>query len=345
MYYSHFGLSGPPFQITSSPNVLYWGMEHLKAFAALEWGLVHEQSGFTVLVGEVGTGKTTVALAILARKYQNVRTTYVTNSKLNFDEILKGIMGQLGIKVQGRTRLAQLGAFDQFLRELPAGERVAVVLDEAQGLSDETLEQIRLLSNSGRAEEKQLHFLLIGQTELARRLNRPALRQLDQRVGARAVLNPLRRAEAHAYVEERLRATGGSAAQIFTPGALRYILRHSRRIPRRINVLCHNAMLMAFGSGAKRVDARMARGAVSEYGNLFATLRAAAKPNGFGGSIRRAVSYGLESVALVLLSASRKVTPEPSADLTSGGLAKRRKPRGEAVRDAASAAGADSSFA
>ncbi len=340
MYYSHFGLNGSPFQITSSPNVLYWGMEHLKAFAALEWGLVHEQSGFTVLVGEVGTGKTTLAMAILARKYQNVRTAYVTNSKLNFDEILKGIMGQLGIKVQGRTRLAQLGAFDQYLRELPAGERVAVVLDEAQGLSDETLEQIRLLSNSGRTDEKQLHFLLVGQTELARRLNTPALRQLDQRVGARAVLNPLRRSEAREYVAERLRATGGSAAKVFTPGALRYLLRHSRRIPRRINVLCHNALLLAFGSGAKRVDARMARAAVSEYGNLFSTLRSASRPNGFGGSIRRVVSYGLESVALVLLSGSRKLTSESSAEAASQGFAKRREPREKAARETSTAAAA-----
>src|SRR5262249_32212485 len=137
MYYSHFGLTGPPFQLTSSPAQLYMSKEHREAYAALEWGLLHEPSGFTVLIGEVGTGKTTLALAILARNYDHVGTVYLSNPKLSFDEMLKLIMQQLGIERTGEGRLADLEAINEFLCALELGERVVVMIDEAQGLSDE----------------------------------------------------------------------------------------------------------------------------------------------------------------------------------------------------------------
>ncbi len=115
MYYSHFSLTGPPFQLTSSPAQLYMSKEHREAYAALEWGLLHEPSGFTVLIGEVGTGKTTLALAILARQYENVRTAYLSNPKLTFEEFVKVTMKQLGIKTQRRGKLADLEAVNDFL--------------------------------------------------------------------------------------------------------------------------------------------------------------------------------------------------------------------------------------
>ena len=313
MYYSHFGLSGPPFQLTSSPTSLYMSKEHREAFAALEWGLLHESSGFTVLVGEVGTGKTTLILATLARQYQNVRTAYLNNPKLSFDELMKVIMKQLGVKTQRRSRLGELEAFNDFLCKLEPGARVVVIVDEAHDLSDETMEQLRLLSNSGRPEEKQLHFLFVGQPELLRRLSSPALRQLDQRVGARAVLNPLQRAECREYIELRLEAVGGGAKQIFKPGALRCVVQHSGGIPRRINVLCHNAMLLAYSAGALQVNTRMVQSAVTEYDSLF-SLRRTSEPVGAGATMRRWLSKALESVALRMLGWSRSLYPhEPRA--------------------------------
>jgi len=195
MYYSHFGLTGPPFQLTSSPAQLYMSEEHREAYAALEWGLLHESSGFTVLIGEVGTGKTTLALAILARRYENVCIVYLSNPKLTFEEIVKVIMKQLGIETRSENKLADLEAVNDFLCGLKPGERVVIIIDEAQGLSDETMEQLRLLSNSGESDEKQLHFVFIGQPELLHRLTNPSLRQLEQRIGAKTVLNPLQRSD------------------------------------------------------------------------------------------------------------------------------------------------------
>ncbi len=313
MYYSHFGLSGPPFQLTSSPAALYMSKEHREAYAALEWGLLHESSGFTVLIGEVGTGKTTLLLAILAREYQNVRPIYLNNPKLSFDEMVKLILKQLGLKAQRRSRLADLEAFNAFLLELPAGERVVVMIDEAQDLSDETMEQLRLLSNSGRPEEKQLHFVFVGQPELLRRLSSPTLRQLNQRIGARSVLNALQSGEVREYIEKRLAACGGSAKRVFRSGALRQIVRYSGGIPRRINVLCHNAMLLAYSANAPLVDAQMVQAAVTEYDSLFALKRARA--TGRASGMRRWLSRALESTGLRLLAWSRALNPQEARAL------------------------------
>jgi general secretion pathway protein A len=308
MYYSHFGLTGPPFQLSSSPAQLYMSREHREAYAALEWGLLHEPSGFTVLVGEVGTGKTTLALAILARQFDRVHVAYLSNPKLAFEEMLKVIMKQLAIETQSAGKLADLEAVNDFLLGLAPGERVVVMIDEAQGLSDETMEQLRLFSNSGRTGEKQLHFVFIGQPELLRRLTNPSLRQLEQRIGAKTVLNPLQRAECREYIELRLRAVNGTADSIFKRGALRYLVRHSGGIPRRINVLCHNAMLLAYSGDARMVDTRMVEGAVTEYDSLFSTLRAQI-PGRRTAPVRRWLGRVLEAIALRMLALARTLNP------------------------------------
>jgi type II secretory pathway predicted ATPase ExeA len=316
MYYNHFGLSGPPFQLTSSPAALYMSKEHREAYAALEWGLLHESSGFTVLVGEVGTGKTTLALAILARNYQNVRTVYLSNPKLSFDEMMKLVLKQVGLKSR-RSRLADLEAFNDFLVELPPGERVAIIIDEAHDLSDETMERLRLLSNSGKPDEKQLHFVFVGQPELLRRLSSPGLRQLDQRIGARSVLNPMQPAEVREYADKRLQACGGSAKQVFGASAMRQIVRHSGGIPRRINVLCHNAMLLAYSAGARQVDSRMVQAAVTEYDGLF-SLKRTAQAGAGAGAFRRWLSRALESIGLRLLGWSRALNPREARAFEGG---------------------------
>lgn len=181
--------------------------------------------------------------------------------------------------------------------------------DEAQGLSDETMEQLRLLSNSGKTDEKQLHFVFVGQPELLRRLTNPSLRQIEQRIGAKTVLNPLQWAECHEYVEQRLRAVNGATERIFKPRALCYLIRHSGGIPRRLNVLCHNAMLLAYSGGARMVDTRMVEAAVTEYDSLFSTLRNAQAPGGNDVPVRRWLGRVLESVALRMLALARTLNP------------------------------------
>lgn len=308
MYYSHFGLTGPPFQLTSSPAQLYMSKEHREAYAALEWGLLHEPSGFTVLIGEVGTGKTTLALTILTRHYENVRTVFLTNPKLTFEEMVKVIMQQLGIKTRSRSKLAELEAVNDFLCALKPSERVVVIMDEAQGLSDETMEQLRLLSNSGKPDEKHLHFVFIGQPELLRRLAEPSLVQLQQRIGAKTVLKPMQRDECREYIEQRLRVVNGTAGRIFKPGALRHLIRHGGGIPRRINVLCHNAMLLAYSGGVRMVDTRMVEASVTEYDSLFSKLRSPA-PGGRDARVRQWLGRALEAVALRMLVLARRLNP------------------------------------
>lgn len=285
MYYQHFGLSGSPFQFTPSPKLLYLSETHREGLAALEWGLLHEPSGFTLLIGETGTGKTTLVWSILARQYERVRTLCIINPKLSFDEMLRSIVSQLGIAAVGPTKLHLVNALNHFFSKLASGHRVAIIIDEAQDVGDETLEELRLLSNYGRAEEKQLQFILVGQPELLRRLMAPGLHQFNQRVGARAMLVPLKPRESRTYIDYRLHAHNGSADSVFTRRALHCLVARSGGLPRRINVLCHNALLAAYAAGARRVSAKIVRQVAREYEDITASrldalarLRRAAKP-------------------------------------------------------------------
>jgi len=273
MYYQHFGLSGAPYQFTPSPEVLFLSPAHREALAALEWGLLHEPSGFTLLVGETGTGKTTLVQSALSHDHDGIRVAYVGSPKLGFEGMLRAILRQLNIQVCSDDRLAVMEAFSSCLARLKSTERVVVVVDEAQGLSDDLLEELRLLSNCENGDEKRLQFVLVGQPELLVRLMKPHLRQLNDRIGARVILNPLERAEAFAYVDYRLAARQGRRKKIFASNALAHLIDHSGGIPRRINVLCHNAMVLAYSSGTKKVRLEAARTAAAEYENLLQSAR------------------------------------------------------------------------
>ena len=280
MYYQHFGLSGPPFQFTPSPSMVYMSQTHREGMAALEWGLMHESSGFSLLAGESGTGKTTLIASLLSRQYQRLHLAYVTNPRLDFPDVLRLILTQLGVEAAGLSKGEMLDALGGFLGGLRPAERVAIIFDEAQGLSDEALEDLRLLSNYGRPGENQLQLILAGQPELLRRLMAPQLRQFNERIGARTLLVPLDASEAMEYVDYRLRAKGGTTSKIFQPKALKYIVTASAGIPRRVNVLCHNAMLLAYAAGAKQVTLKMAKEAVAEYRDLFtAAIKSSSNEN------------------------------------------------------------------
>ncbi len=266
MYYRHFRLTGPPFEALAGPEALYLSRAHRESLAALEWGLLHEPSGFTTLTGETGTGKTTLVSSILARNFAQLRAAYVINPKLSFEDILRVVLGQFGIPCTEPGKLDRIEALVRFLGARMPNERLAIIVDEAQDLSDDALEELRLLSNYGQRIGKYLQLVLVGQPELALRLRSPSLRQFNQRVAARSVLSRLSFAEGHEYVGYRLRARNGRARDIFDPSALDYLLRHSAGIPRQINVLCHNAMLLAYSAGAPLVDLKAARAAVADHG-------------------------------------------------------------------------------
>lgn len=272
MYYRHFGLSGAPFQFNPSPKLLFMSKAHRETLAALEWGLLQEPSGFMLLIGETGTGKTTLIVSLLAQNYAHVRIAYVSNPKLGFDGLLRDIARQFGIP-PAADRLAVFEAFDRYLTALPEGDRAVVIVDEAQALSDELLDELRLLSNRDTRAEKRLHFVFVGQPSLAICLQAPGLRQVNGRIGVRVLLNPLEAAEARGYVDYRLKAFGGSAETVFGRGALEYLLARCEGNPRRINVLCHNALLQAHNAGEAVVSLQSARTAARNIDNLFASVR------------------------------------------------------------------------
>jgi len=308
MYYQHFGLNGPPFQFTPSPSMVYMSQTHREGMAALEWGLMHESSGFSLLAGESGTGKTTLIASLLSRQYQRLHLAYITNPRLDFTDVLRLILTQLGVEAVGLSKGEMLDALGGFLGGLRPAERVAIIFDEAQGLSDEALEDLRLLSNYGRPGENQLQLILAGQPELLRRLMAPQLRQFNERIGARTLLVPLDANETTEYIDYRLRAKGGSAGKIFHPKALKYIVTASAGVPRRVNVLCHNAMLLAYAAGAKHVTLKMAKEAVAEYQDLFtAAIKASSNENptprdGFRLSLNPGLTALAAAIAFVIVA-------------------------------------------
>src|SRR5579885_3452887 len=269
MYLEHFGLKAPPFQFTASPTALFMSRTHREALSALEWGLLHEPSGLTLLIGDSGTGKTTLVCALLARQYRQVRAAYIGNPKLSFSELMGSILSQLGVRGGRGGKAAMLNAFSRFAMELPLSERIAILIDEAQTLSDDALEEFRLLSNLERHWRKAAQIILAGQYELARRLSDPAMRHLNDRIGARAVLLSLTPLECREYIEHRLRLCGSSVDRIFAGRALDCIVRYSGGVPRRINALCHNSLLMAYARASKRVSFAMAKEAAGEYYSLL----------------------------------------------------------------------------
>ena len=225
-----------------------------------------------LLIGETGTGKTTLVVSLLAQNYANLRVAYVSNPKLGFEGLSRDIARQLGIS-PAPDRLAMSDAFDRYLAALPAGDRAVVIVDESQALTDEVLDELRLLSNHDGGMEKRLHFIFVGQPSLLTRLQAPALRQVNGRIGVRALLNPLEAAEARGYVDYRLKAFGGSVETVFARDAIEYLLARCDGNPRRINVLCHNAMLQAHNANEAVVSLGSARSAARNIDNLFASAR------------------------------------------------------------------------
>ncbi|HLH75382.1 MAG TPA: ATPase, T2SS/T4P/T4SS family [Candidatus Binataceae bacterium] len=276
MLNQHFGLSANPFQGSSVSAALYLGRAHREVLATLEWGL-SEPSGFTLVTGETGTGKTTLIYSLLARSHPEVRIVHLSDPKLGFREMLGLVLAELNIRTRF-SRLALVQGFNQALANLAPDRRLVLLLDEAQGLSDQTLEDLRLLANLPAATRTPLQLILVGQPELAARLRQPQLRQFNERIGARAQLSRLERREVAPYVDCRLGAVGGKATTIFSPSALRQLARHSEGLPRRINVLCHNAMLLAYVANQRRVGGGMVRAAAREYGGWLSARAGGSAP-------------------------------------------------------------------
>ena len=266
MYITSFGLAEKPFAITPDPRYLYLGTQHADALAHLVYG-INNAGGFIQLTGEVGTGKTTTIRSLLARTPQNAEIALIINPRLTPLEFLQAICEELGIEVPAGAVGNGKQLVDLLNRCLlsvhAAGRRAVLIVDEAQNLSVEVLEQVRLLTNLESDSHKLLQIILIGQPELRELLARNDLRQLAQRVTARYHLQPLAPEDTAAYVRHRLRVAGATS-DIFEPAALREIHRLSGGVPRVINVICDRALLGAYTEDRHEVDAALVRRAASE---------------------------------------------------------------------------------
>jgi general secretion pathway protein A len=269
MYTSFFGLQEKPFAITPDPRYLYLSERHAEALAHLLYG-INEAGGFIQLTGEVGTGKTTVIRSLLEQLPGHAEVALILNPRITPAEFLLTICEELHVHVPEAGRGSTKTLMDLLGRHLldthARGRRVVLIVDEAQNLGTQTLEQVRLLTNLETATTKLLQIILIGQPELRELLDKPELRQLAQRITGRYHLSPLSPEESAGYVKHRMRVAGATA-EAFTPTALREIHRLSGGIPRVINVICDRALLGAFTQEDHRVGAQLIRQAASEvYG-------------------------------------------------------------------------------
>lgn len=272
MYTSFFGLGEKPFAITPDPRYLFMSERHAEALAHLLYG-INEAGGFIQLTGEVGTGKTTIVRSLLERMPGHADVAVILNPQLTPLQFVLTICEELGIFVRDDDTNSLKDLVDilnkRLLEAHAKGRRVVVIVDEAQNLSPQTLEQVRLLTNLETASQKLLQIILIGQPELREVLARVELRQLAQRITGRYHLAPLTRSETASYVNHRLRVAGASG-EIFTAAALREVHRLSEGVPRIINVICDRALLGAFTQEQHHIGPALVRAAASEvYGRTF----------------------------------------------------------------------------
>lgn len=255
MYKKFFGLRESPFNVNPDPRFLYMTRYSQEALASLTFG-IQNRKGFILLTGEVGTGKTT----LLNRLFEWLRgerasTAFVFNSRLNSTQFLDFVMADFGISCESNLKSQLLMRLNQWLLErYAAGESAVLVIDEAQNLSTQVLEEIRLLTNLETSTDKLLQIVLCGQPELEAKLKQPQLRQLRQRITLRCKTHPLTLEETRGYITERLRIAGGDGETIFSPEAINDIFKFTHGIPRVINLLCEHALISSYVDQQKPVQ-------------------------------------------------------------------------------------------
>lgn len=271
MYLEYYGLKESPFDVTPNPRFLYFSGKHREAFNHLLYG-IRERKGFVQLTGEVGCGKTTICRALLEQLGPTFSTALILNPVLSPDQLMKAIAMEFGLDVKGMDRLESVALMNQFLLEqTEKGKDVVLIIDEAQDLTDELLEQVRLLSNLETDDCKLLQIVLMGQPELRQRLKDHRLRQLRQRITVRYHLTPLSRPEMMQYIQHRLQVSGSRGGPYFTQWALWRIHRYSKGIPRLINALCDKSLLAGYVRQTDGIDFRTVGLAIRELEGKFSS--------------------------------------------------------------------------
>jgi type II secretory pathway predicted ATPase ExeA len=257
MYNGYFGFLESPFSVTPDPRFFYTNPVYLEAYANLRYG-IEAKKGFIAITGEVGTGKTTLLRKLMRSLDSSIHTVFIFNTEVSFNELLRLILLDLGLPAQGKDRLAMIDELNAYLIEqVKQGDIVCLLIDEVQNLRNESLEGLRLLSNLETDREKLLQIVLMGQPEFKAKLDQPNLRQLKQRIALQCEIAPLKDEEVASYIDFRLRAVGYEGQDLFDRESLQQIAFHSKGIPRLINVICDNALLIAFAASRKTVSANV----------------------------------------------------------------------------------------
>jgi general secretion pathway protein A len=264
VYLEYYGLKEPPFDITPNPRFLFYSAKHREAFNYLLYG-IRERKGFVQLTGEVGAGKTTLCRALLEHLGPSFSTALILNPVLSPDQLMKAIAMEFGLEVKGLDRLEAVAALNQHLfQQVEQGKETVLIIDEAQDMTNELLEQVRLLSNLETDSRKLLQIILMGQPELRQRLNDHRLRQLRQRITVRYHLRPLTRSEVAQYIQHRLMVSGAKGAPYFTMAGIWRVYRYSGGIPRMINAVCDKCLLAGYVQQRERIDFRLVGYAIRE---------------------------------------------------------------------------------
>lgn len=277
MYTEFYNFSEQPFNVTSDPEFFFPSQRHEEAFSHLVYG-IQERKGILIITGEIGTGKTTICRTLLSRLQNNIKTALVLNPYFSELQLLQFIVKDLGIPGDYRSKIALISSLNNFLIEQATlGNNVVLVIDEAQNLKINQLEQIRLLSNLETEKEKLLQIILVGQPELQEKLKLPSLRQLTQRVAVRYHILPLDRNDVGRYIEHRIKVAGRLPLDVeiphdslpvrFTDRSVEIIFGHSQGTPRVINIICDRALLLGYVNGSKIIDENITLKAVREIGN------------------------------------------------------------------------------
>ena len=269
VYEDYFGFSEKPFDLTPDPKYLYLSPKHKEVLAHLVFGL-QENNGFLKIIGEVGTGKTTISRSFLSQLDSGFNIAYIFNPCLNSVELLQAINSELGISNKNESRKELIDILNAFLlEERKKGKRVVLIVDEAQDLEANVLEQLRLLSNLETNTQKLIQIILIGQPELDKILQKEELRQLKQRITIQWELLPLNEEETRGYIQHRLNVALGKGKVRFTKSAMDLVFRYAQGIPRMINVLADRSLLIGYTLNTKKITAKVIKIAAKDIGGLF----------------------------------------------------------------------------
>jgi general secretion pathway protein A len=266
MYHTFYHLKKEPFHITPDPEFLFLSPTHKEALACLHYGL-RMRKGFIVLTGEVGVGKTTIIRSFLKHAdRERVKVIYLFNAMISFKSLLQSICTELEIPISIKKTTEQLNRlYERLLKEYQQGNAVLLIVDEAQNMPVQTLEYLRMLSNFETTEDKLLQIVLAGQPEFEKKLSLPELRQLKQRIAIQSKILPLTEKESFEYVRHRLAKAAVEELSIFSPGALKRIVREARGIPRILNILCDNALITGYGYQQKEIHPKIVEEVISDF--------------------------------------------------------------------------------